>query len=218
MDFYQVGGSVRDTLLHRVPRDIDISIEAPEATFAKIVTTLNKTHLMKYVDTKRNVVKAIPPDSRDRKVVDYRWCGKGQSIQDDLENRDFTINSMALTSTKELLDPFNGMRDLLETRVIRTVQSVDFTFAQDPVRVFRAIRFSCELGFSIHPEIIAWIKEPKNHTSFLDTPNDRITQELNKAAKADNVKLMYLMSVEFYSLSYYLSLMGVELLFKSKGN
>lgn len=76
------------------------------------------------------------------------------TIEDDLLRRDLTINAMAQSDSGEIIDPFNGIKDL-ENRLLRHVSSA---FSEDPLRVLRVARFAAryfEYGFSIAPETLA---------------------------------------------------------------
>ena len=76
------------------------------------------------------------------------------NIHDDLKRRDFTVNSMAYSPVKDILiDDYNGQKDISD-KAIRTVGEADERFAEDALRMLRAVRFSCQLGFTISHETI----------------------------------------------------------------
>ena len=154
---YLVGGFVRDVLLGRSTADIDIAIAADALEIApKIATALNG----KYVPLdKVNKVGRVVPVGKGVPSTGRQWqldfsTFKG-SIEQDLAQRDFTIDAMAvdlsqiISQPPELIDPFNG-RDDLQRGVLRVV--AQSAFESDAARLIRAVRLAAELGFSIHRE------------------------------------------------------------------
>ena len=103
------------------------------------------------------------------------------TIEDDQNRRDFTINAMAISLNEgnfgELVDPFNGIRDL-ELQNIETPLPPAQTFSDDPLRMMRAIRFASQLNFTIHPETFAAIGENAHRIKIVS--GERIADELNK--------------------------------------
>lgn len=165
-EIYLVGGAVRDALLGRETKDYDFVVcGVPLRTVERALRTLGTVSA---VGRTFGVLKFIPRDTshfesfdialprteasayhtghyRDAAVKsDYRL-----SIHDDLSRRDFTINACALDcASGELIDPFGGVRDM-RSKTIRCVGKPHERFAEDYSRMLRAIRFSCQLGFSI---------------------------------------------------------------------
>jgi len=146
---YLVGGAVRDHLLGREAKDVDLMCAEPQALAhalesvhdAALVPFLNKPDL----PCLRVVNRADTEDFIDLVPI------HGSGVADDLSHRDFTINAMAIQvgaggALGELIDPLGGRRDL-RGRLIRTTGPDAMT--SDPLRVIRAARFSAELGFEI---------------------------------------------------------------------
>lgn len=150
---YFVGGCVRDTLLNRQIKDIDIATAAsPQIVmelFEKVIpvgvehgTVIVRLHGESYEVTTFRKDGTYSDQRHPDEVVFVT------SIKEDLQRRDFTINALAMTDTAEIIDLFAGKSDL-DKRMIRTVGSAHDRFMEDPLRIVRALRFASELGFSI---------------------------------------------------------------------
>lgn len=190
LECYAIGGYVRDVLLHRQSKDIDVvtvgkGIELAEAVASKLgrqarlsVFKNFGTAQIKYLDSEIEFVGArresYQRDSRKPIVEDG-------TLQDDQNRRDFTINALAVCLNKdrygEFLDPFGGLEDL-ENCIIRTPLDPDVTFSDDPLRMMRAIRFSSQLGFDIEEKTFEAIARNKERISIIS--KERIVDELNK--------------------------------------
>lgn len=190
MECYVVGGYVRDLLLHRPSKDIDVVVVGSGIQMAeKFSSKLGKgshisvfknfgTAQIKYRDLEVEFVGArkesYSHDSRKPIVEDG-------TLEDDQNRRDFTINAMAVCMNQnrfgELIDPFNGLKDL-EGQIIRTPLNPDITFSDDPLRMMRCIRFATQLNFYIEDETFDALERNKNRISIISY--ERITDELNK--------------------------------------
>ncbi|MEJ6979573.1 HD domain-containing protein [Pedobacter sp. P351] len=187
-EVFVIGGFVRDIFLKRPSKDIDILVIGNGIKFAEAASVALKsqvsvfknfgTAMLRYKDLEIEFVGArresYRADSRKPLVEDG-------TLEDDQRRRDFTINAMAVSLNHstfgELLDPFNGIKDL-DDKLIRTPLNPLETFSDDPLRMMRAIRFASQLNFSIDPLAIEAIKQTKERITIVS--KERITDELNK--------------------------------------
>lgn len=161
-----VGGAVRDYLLGRNIHDIDITTSATGREIKDIfVNTVD-------VAIKHGTV-IVRHKGRSFEVTSYR----GVSLLEDLRRRDFTINAMAFTSEKRLVDPFYGTKDI-EKKTIRGVNNPTKRFQEDPLRILRALRFVSELGFDIETETFTALKTEARFVR--NVAMERISLEMQK--------------------------------------
>lgn len=112
--------------------------------------------------------------------------GKNITIEEDLKRRDITINSIAKdVLTGEIIDPFNGISDI-ENKIIRATSEA---FKEDPLRVYRAARFACKLGFKIEDRTLRLMEELKKELSTLSS--ERVFDELRKALSYDKPSIFF---------------------------
>ncbi len=191
VDAYVIGGFVRDHILERGdPKDIDIvavgsGIELARKVSEKLpgkpkvqVFQNFGTAMLRSEDMEIEFVGARKESYRkdSRKPI-----VENGTLQDDQNRRDFTINALALKLNKigfgDLLDPFNGYEDL-KNRIIKTPLDPDITYSDDPLRMYRAIRFATQLNFMIEAESLKAIKDNAKRIKIIS--KERIIDELNK--------------------------------------
>lgn len=145
---YLVGGAVRDAVLGRPVHDLDFAVPSDALRLARILA--DKLSAAFYPldeenDTARLVI--IHPDG-ERDILDFAGF-RGQTLEDDLRGRDFTLNAVALDlHSGELLDPLGGLADL---RAKRLRACSDTSLSDDPVRILRAVRQAAAFGLTIDP-------------------------------------------------------------------
>lgn len=191
---YVVGGYVRDRLLARTSKDIDIvcvgsGIELAERVAGELhpvprIAIFQRfgTAMIKHRDLEVEFVGARKEsyrhDSRKPAV-------ENGSLEDDQNRRDFTINALAVSLNEpdfgNIIDPFDGLGDL-ERKIIRTPLEPGKTFSDDPLRMMRAIRFATQLDFVIEQDTFKAISVYKERIKIISA--ERIAIELNKIIQA----------------------------------
>ncbi|MEU9980396.1 CCA tRNA nucleotidyltransferase [Streptomyces sp. NPDC050856] len=181
-----VGGSVRDALLGRLGNDLDFTTDARPEDVLKIVRpwadsvwevgiafgTVGSQKAGYQIEITTYRSEAYDRTSR-KPEVSY-----GDSIEQDLVRRDFTVNAMAVAlPEKEFIDPHGGLEDLAQ-RVLRTPGTPEESFSDDPLRMMRAARFAAQLGFEVAPEVVAAMKAMAERIAIVSA--ERVRDELNK--------------------------------------
>lgn len=224
IEAYVVGGFVRDNLLQRPSKDIDIvcvendSITLAEAFARKVgskkISIFRNfgTAMVRYQGWDVEFVTArkesYQRDSRKPTVTQG-------TLDDDQKRRDFTVNALAIHLDKEhfgtLIDPFNGIEDL-QQGILRTPLEPSKTFSDDPLRMMRAVRFACQLSFSLHPSLHEALKKESSRLEIVS--KERIITELNKIILSNEPARGFYLLDETYLLDHILpelqALKGVE--------
>lgn len=190
MPCYLIGGFVRDKIIGRATKDIDIVCIGDGINLAHKVA--EAFHPKPYVSFFKNFGTAqIKIDDLEIEFVGARKESYAQNsrkpevapgtIEDDQNRRDFTINAMAISLNAvdygSLIDPFNGIK-AIQDKIIVTPLEPSQTFSDDPLRMMRAIRFAAQLNYTIVPETLAAITANVHRISIVS--QERITDELNK--------------------------------------
>ncbi|GGW97630.1 CCA tRNA nucleotidyltransferase [Streptomyces chryseus] len=187
-----VGGSVRDALLGRLGNDLDFTTDARPDDVLKIVRPwadsvwevgiafgtvgCQKAGYQIEVTTYRS--EAYDRTSR-KPEVSY-----GDSIEEDLVRRDFTVNAMAVAlPEKEFVDPHGGLEDLA-ARVLRTPGTPEESFSDDPLRMMRAARFAAQLDFEVAPEVVEAMTAMAKRIEIVSA--ERVRDEVNKLILSAN--------------------------------
>lgn len=156
---YIVGGAVRDALLNRPIKDLDLATPGDSIAIARQVANHFPNGALFIMDEERGVARAIIETMYGKMNVDVaHFRGEADDILADITDRDFTINAMMVDlkgDLTKLIDPLNGARDVAEKRIRRCNPNA---VESDPVRALRAIRQSTQLGFRIEPETLADVR------------------------------------------------------------
>ena len=192
-----VGGYVRDKLLGRPHPNPDVVVEGgdalklaerfaelagaePPVTFERYGTAQVSLpgHLVEFVTAR---AESYAPDSRKPDV-------RPASLEEDLRRRDFTINTLLMDLEGKVHDPLGGRQDL-EARILRTPTDPLRTFADDPLRMLRAVRFAAELGFELAPDLLPAMRQMKSRLAPPVISVERTAEELRRMLTSDRPRL-----------------------------
>lgn len=189
LEAFVIGGYVRDLILERPSKDIDIvvvgsGLELAQESAKKL--RVKNVSVFKSFGTAHFVYKGLNVEFVGARKESYRRDSRKPIVEDgtlknDQDRRDFTINALALNLHKnnygELIDPFGGMKDL-ENGLLKTPLDPKQTYSDDPLRMMRAIRFASQLNFKIEYESLEAIG--KNAARLNIVSMERIMEEFNK--------------------------------------
>lgn len=189
VEAYVIGGYVRDLLLHRPSKDIDIVVHGSGIELAKAAAEKlgNLTvSVFKNFGTAMFRYKGMEIEFVGARKESYRSDSRKPiveegTLEDDQKRRDFTINALAISLNAAdygtLIDPFGGLQHL-DDRLIKTPLEPGITFSDDPLRMMRAIRFASQLNFKIEAGTFRAIADYKERLPIIST--ERIMDEFNK--------------------------------------
>lgn len=192
---YQVGGSVRDAIMGREPKDLDY---CTPLTPDEIELAIRKAGRKPYLVGKRFGTVGFKLDGKMVEVTTFRTekYEKGNrkptvsfvsNIHHDLSRRDFTINAIAVREPdNKVIDLFGGFEDI-ENRIVRAVGKPKERFTEDPLRILRAARFASQLGFSVDPGTEKYMAKCAPH--LLDISKERWVSELDKILISDRPEI-----------------------------
>ncbi|WP_326721953.1 MULTISPECIES: CCA tRNA nucleotidyltransferase [unclassified Streptomyces] len=189
-----VGGSVRDALLGRLGNDLDFTTDARPEDVLKIVrpwadAVWEVGIAFGTVGAQKDALVGDVRQSFQIEITTYRSeaydrtsrkpeVSYGDSIEEDLVRRDFTVNAMAVAlPEKEFIDPHGGLDDL-SGRILRTPGTPEASFSDDPLRMMRAARFAAQLDFEVAPEVVAAMTDMAGRIEIVSA--ERVRDELNK--------------------------------------
>jgi len=173
---YLVGGAVRDAYLRGAIGDIDVAVAGDAIAVARFVADAWKADIY-IMDRERNVARVFVTHEDSAITIDFAKL-RGATLEDDLRDRDFTMNAMAadlLGDPRALLDPLKGVADLRRKALRRCSPSA---IANDPIRALRAVRLSVQFDLRIHPDTAADIR--RHAAAISKTSPERVRDEFFK--------------------------------------
>jgi poly(A) polymerase len=216
MKLFEVGGCVRDELLGLHTKDIDFTVELDDLTLSvdegweKMLDFLKQEGFKIFLETKDCfTVRARFPKGHQHEglIADFVMARKEigvipgtrkpilelGSFEDDMVRRDFTVNALCKNEEGQIIDLFNGLKDL-EDRILRTPLDPMVTMMDDPLRVLRALRFSVTKRFTICDELWEAMMQPELIGKLEEVVSlERIREEVQKMMKVDTLKSLSLM-------------------------
>lgn len=213
-DIFEVGGKVRDELLGLKSKDADFAfvLTSAEAEGKSIEQAFE--FMRDWMQSQGFQIFLSTPDCL---TIRAKFCNSTQtadfvlarreltympgtrrpivvpgSLADDLQRRDFTVNAIARSEQGELVDLFEGQKDLAD-KVLRTPLDPMVTLADDPLRALRAVRFSVKLGFRMATDLVEALHNPELPELMAVVSTDRVREELAKAMKADTWETLKLL-------------------------
>jgi putative nucleotidyltransferase with HDIG domain len=222
---FVIGGYVRDLILSRECKDIDIVVQGSGIDFAKKVAeklNIKQVNYFKNFGTAMFNFNDLEIEFVGARKESYNRNSRkpiveNGTLEDDQKRRDFTINALAISLNKtnfgEFVDPFNGLSDI-ENKILRTPLEPSQTYSDDPLRMMRAIRFASQLNFTIEEKSLKAISDNKNRIEIVS--KERITDELNKIilSKKPSVGFKLLFDTGLLALIFpeMAALQGVEII------
>ena len=190
IESYVIGGFVRDFFLKRECKDVDILIIGDGISAAKkiamnidpkISITIFKNFGTAYFRYKDYDIEFVGSRKESYVSNSRNPIVETGTLTDDINRRDFKINSIAISLNSrnfgELVDLHDGLSDIKQ-KIVNTPLDSNITFSDDPLRMLRAVRFACQLGFEIHPDLIKTMTKLKERILIIS--GERIIDEVNK--------------------------------------
>ncbi|MEO6536451.1 MAG: HD domain-containing protein [Candidatus Paceibacterota bacterium] len=206
---YLVGGCVRDLLIDRRPKDWDITTNAKPEDIQRIFPDSFYTNdfgtvgVLRETDDERLKIIEVTPYRTESVYSDKRRPDAvtfGQSLEEDLARRDFTINAIAYDESKgQLIDPYKGQRDI-ELKVLRTVGVPSERFEEDALRLMRAVRLVAELEFALDTETAAAIQQKAANLGHIS--KERIRDEFVRILNSSQPMMALVMAQQLGLLEY----------------
>lgn len=214
-ELFEVGGKIRDEFLGLKSKDIDYSVVVeesmqdndPEIVFDEFARQLEEEGFEIFQKTFDcfTIRAMFPKDHKHSGVADFVLARKELgyipntrtpkvvlgTLEDDLERRDFTVNSLAKDSDGNIIDCFGGEKDLL-AGILRTPIDTGVSFNDDPLRILRAMRFMVTKGFAVSDNIIETI-EMFDVSKMSVVSTERIREELHKMFHFDTKRTMQIL-------------------------
>lgn len=223
LDVYIVGGFVRDLLLNQLPKEADFMVVGDGTLFAeKMAQKLNIKNVIVYKNfgTASFEFDGYKLEFVGARKESYRRDSRNPIVEvgtfdDDISRRDFTINAIALSLSKnnklQIIDKFNGIQDL-QNKLIRTPIDPMITFDDDPLRILRAFRFATKLHFAPVPEILQAAEQLAPRLAIIS--QERITDEFLKILSYEKPSIGLKLLFQTGALRYFFpeleDLAGVE--------
>ena len=197
---YAVGGCVRDLTMGRAPTDWDVTTGATPEELQKLfpdsfydnafgtvtVKTRSEDPIVWTVQVTPFRTEGTYSDKRHPDSVSF-----AHTVEEDLSRRDFTINAMAMTLDGAIVDPYGGQADI-KAGIVRAVGDPDERFAEDALRMMRAIRFATSLDFSIEDATLKAVTARASEIAAISVERvrDELIKIIDSPRAADGIQLL----------------------------
>ncbi|MFM8426513.1 MAG: HD domain-containing protein [Chloroflexota bacterium] len=206
-EVYLVGGAVRDLLTNRLSPDFDFAVPSNGISLARTVANALKADFM-VLDSERDTGRVVIIEGETYTYLDFA-AYRGATLDDDLRDRDFTINAMALNLRDiTIIDPLNGATDI-RARVIRACLPDSLT--NDPVRILRAVRQAAAFGFTIDKSTRELMKQAadKINNVSIERVRDEVFKILGGPKASASIRALEMLGVLQHLMPELLKMKGV---------
>ena len=206
-EVYLVGGAVRDLLTNRISPDFDFAVPSNGISLARTVANALKADFM-VLDSERDTGRVVIIEGETYTYLDFA-AFRGATLEDDLRDRDFTINAMALNLRDiTIIDPLNGATDI-RAKVIRACSPNSLT--NDPVRILRAVRQAAAFGFTIDKSTRELMKQAadKINNVSIERVRDEVFKILGGPKASASIRALEMLGVLQHLMPELLKMRGV---------
>ena len=206
-EVYLVGGAVRDLLTNRLSPDFDFAVPSNGISIARTVANALKADFM-VLDSERDTGRVVIIEGETYTYLDFA-AYRGATLEDDLRDRDFTINAMALNLRDiTIIDPLNGATDI-RAKVIRACSPNSLT--NDPVRILRAVRQAAAFGFTIDKSTRELMKQAadKINNVSIERVRDEVFKILGGPKASASIRALEMLGVLQHLMPELLKMKGV---------
>ena len=206
-EVYLVGGAVRDLLTNRLSPDFDFAVPSNGISLARTVANALKADFM-VLDSERDTGRVVIIEGETYTYLDFA-AYRGATLEDDLRDRDFTINAMALNLRDiTIIDPLNGATDI-RAKVIRACSPDSLT--NDPVRILRAVRQAAAFGFTIDKSTRELMKQAadKINNVSIERVRDEVFKILGGPKASASIRALEMLGVLQHLMPELLKMKGV---------
>ncbi len=207
-EVYLVGGAVRDLLTNRLSPDFDFAVPSKGISLARTVANALKAEFM-VLDDERDTGRVVIIDEKDGYTYLDFAAFRGATLEDDLRDRDFTINALALNlRNMTIIDPLDGANDI-RAKVIRACSPT--SLSSDPVRILRAVRQAAAFGFSIEKNTRELMKQSadKIGNTSIERVRDELFKILGGPKASASIRALEMLGVLPYIMPELLNMKGV---------
>lgn len=181
---YIVGGYPRDLYMNKISSDIDICSNIKEEELKENFNVISSTQFGSFIikkgDYNFEITLFRKEEYKDNRYPEVIYI---DSLEEDLQRRDFIINTLCIDYNGDFIDLL-GSRGDIDNKIIRVVGNIEKKITEDPLRIIRAIRFASDLDFKLEEELINFIIKNKNLLNNLS--NMRIKKEIDKVQNKIN--------------------------------